>query len=231
MPILTGATLLERARRHSDDTVTPYFISDEEMYTYITDAERALAVAGKLLRNVSELEVTISDRWIRLPSTPEIIELRTAILIDSSGNRYPLKINGTMDSLPTVGIDDDYGFLRNSSNLTPGRPKVMILGKKTDYAELSPVANGAYTVEISTIVYPTNSIEGAYDEPTIGERHHQAIAIGAALFALEGSEHEHLAPKIQSLSTAWERALSRAAEENGRITRDASTVQFTNDMW
>ena len=231
MPVLTGQTLLERARRHADDTVTPYFISDTEMYEYITEAERALAVAGKLIRDVATLTVGANDRWLAIPSTPEIIEMRTAVLVDSSGNRYKLKINGTMDSEPVGNVDDDYGFLRSDSKLTPGRPKAIVLGKRTGYAELSPTANDDYTIEISTIVYPANYIEGAYDEPTIGERHHQAIAIGAALYALEGSEHEHLQPKLQSLGAAWTRALGRAAEESGQYTREASLVQFTNDMW
>ena len=231
MPVLTGQSLLERARRFADDTVTPYFISDLEMYDYITEAERALAVAGKLIRDVATLTVESNDRWLAIPSTPEIIEMRTAVLIDSSGNRYKIKINGTMDSEPVGNINDDYGFLRSDSKLTPGRPKAIVLGKRTGYAELTPVSDDDYTIEISTIVYPTNYIESAYDEPTIGERHHQAIAIGAALYALEGSEHEHLQAKIQSLSSAWDRALGRAAEESGNYTREASLVQFSNDMW
>ena len=231
MPILTGATLLQRARRHADDTVEPYFITDKEMYEYLTEAERALAVAGKLLRNVSTLDVIDHERWLRIPTTPEIVELRTSILIDTSQNRYKLRIIGTMDDPSTSNMDEDYSFLQPNDRLSPGRPRAIILGKRTGYAELSPIPNAAYTLEISTIDYPTNYIENAFDEPTIGERHHQAIAIGAALYALEGSEHEHLDAKLTSLGAAWDRALTRAAEESGHYNREASVVQFTNDMW
>jgi len=233
MPVLNGQTLLSRARRHADDTVEPYFISDVEMYQYLSEAERALAVAGKLLRDVEEYSVALNQRWVRLPATPEIIEFKDAVLADASGNRWPLKTRGTMDVPSSVADykDDDYGLVSSTEKLTPGRPRTLIFGKRTGYIELSPVSNGAYTIEASIIIYPKFELELATDEPSIAERHHGAIPIGAALFALEGSEHEHLRDKISSLDTAWQRALFRAAEEDARTSRDAGVVQFNNIFW
>jgi hypothetical protein len=234
MPILNGATLLERARRHADDTVEPYFISDSEMYQYLTEAERALATAGKLLRSVEEYTISEDDRWVRIRPIPELIELRAVTLVDSSGNRYPLKLLGTLDTPPSAreSSNYDYGLTYAGDTLTPGRPKALVLGKRSDHIELSPPANATYTLEVSVVHYPKYDIERSADEPSIGERHHQAISIGAALFALEGSEHEHLRNKIESLNAVWQRALMRAAEESGIMNRDAGgPVYFSNDLW
>jgi hypothetical protein len=234
MPVLNGEKLLERARRHADDTVSPYFISDTEMYQYISEAERALAVAGKLLRSVEEYTISRNDRWLKLRATPELIELRDVVLADSSGNRYPLRLLGTLDTPPTVrdSSNYDYGVTHAGDTLTPGKPKALILGKRSGYVEVSPPANASYTLEVSVVHYPRYEIELAADEPSIGERHHQAIAIGAALFALEGSEHEHLKHKLDSLGAAWQRALIRAAEESGAMNRDAGgPVLFSNELW
>ncbi len=234
MPVLNGATLLERTRRHADDTVPPYFISDTEMYQYLSEAERALATAGKLLRSVEEYTIRENDRWIRLRPTPELIEVRAVTLVDASGNRYPLKLIGTLDAPSAYHgpSNDDYGLSYSGGTLTPGKPGSLILGKRSDYIEVSPPANATYTLEISVVHYPRYDIERAADEPSIGERHHQALAIGAALFALEGSEHEHLRNKIDSLGVAWQRALMRAVEESGVMNRDAGgPVYFSNDFW
>lgn len=224
--------MLARARRRADDTVEPYFISDEEMYQYITEAERNLAVAGRWLRSVQEYTLAKDDRWLRLKATPELIEVRDAVLVDNA-NRYSLKLIGTMDQAPTAGssYNDDYGFLRNSDRLVPGKPSAIVLGKRSGYMELAPVSDRAYTIELSVIHYPTYEIERATDEPSIPERHHQALAIGAALYALEGSEHEHLSAKVSSLTMAWQRALIRASEESGNLQHDVSVVQFSNDLW
>jgi len=233
MPILNGSTLLARARRHADDTVEPYFLDDTEMYQYISEAERALAVSGRWLRSVIEYNISKDDRWLSLGSSPELIEVRDGVLVDSDANRYPLSFLGTIDYAPTASESrsSDYGNITHSGKLKPGRPTALVLGKQTNQAELAPVSNGEYTIELSVIHYPKYGIELETDEPSIPERHHQAIAVGAALFALEGSEHEHLNHKISSLNAAWQRALIRASEESGNLNHDHGTVHFSNDLW
>lgn len=231
MAILTGSDLLARARRYADDSTAPYYISDTEMYTWITEAEKALAVAGKLLRDVREYSIEESDRWVRIPNCPDIIEFKKAVLIDSNGTRFPLKLYGTMDSSPLTEDDEDYGMVSITSQLTENRPEALFFGKRTNYFEVSPVANADYTVEAQIVQYPAHAIENSFDEPTIGVRHHPAIAIGAALMAIQGSEDEHFLPRVQNLERAWQQALLRAAEESGAFMRDASVVEFRNDLW
>ena len=233
MPILNGTKLLARARRYADDVAEPYYISDTEMYTWLTEAESALARAGMLIRDVVTYTVnsTTSSRWVRIRSTPEIIEVRKAVLIDSNGNRYPLKLEGVLSTDPMTSEDEDYGVIAPVASLTPGRPLIMGFGRRTNYFELRPVSDGAYTIEAYVVTYPTYPIERAGDEPTIAERYHPDIAIGAALMALEGTDDEQLVDRARGLERAWAAALKRAEGESTSLDRDSTEVRFSNDMW
>lgn len=230
--MMTGAQLLARVRKHTDDIAEPYYTSDEDMYLYISEAERELAVAGKLLRDIRNYKVAAGTRWLNLRTEPELLEFRTAVLIDSGNRRWEMQLRGGMDLPPAIrSYYDDFGALAASSQLIPGRPQVLAFGKRTDIIELLPMADYDYTIEAAVILYPDSPIAKASDVPVIPERHHPAIAIGAALLSLDAMEHELAAPKIQSLEIAWQRALLRASEEAGHINRDAAPVQFINDMW
>lgn len=233
MTILTGSQLLARARRLSGDDVSPYYISDTEMYIWITEAERELAAEAKILRDVVNytLDASTRSRWMKLKTYPEIIEVRTVYLVDSNDNRYKLDTKGGMDGYDVAEDYNDYGLISSTAQLDPGRPKTLIFGKRTGYAEVSPPANADFTVEAHIVHYPRFPIENATDEPTIPERYHQFIPVGAALKAMEGSDDEQLKEKIAQLETVWARALGKAQKETGALHRDASTVKFNNEMW
>lgn len=227
----TGPHLLERARKYTDDTVIPYSVSDIYFYDFLTEAEREIAVAGKLLRSVDTYQVAENDRWVYLNTEPEVLEVRTATLIDGN-RRYPLELIGTMDSGQVVNSHSDYGIFTNSDALNPGRPQRLIFGKVSQAMELSPPANKAYTIELSVIVYPEDPITEDTSEPSIPERHAQALPIGCALRVAEMEPFfDGNSQKVQTLSAAWARALSRAAQETGAISRDAPTVMFNSDYW
>ena len=231
MPILNGGQLLARARRLADDTADPKYISDLEMFLFLTEAERALAVAGKLIRDVIEFPVKENDRWIPLAEYPEVLEFRKAVLIDAGERRYDMRLQGTMDFTDSTSDRNDYGLITQSEKQKPGRPRSLVFGKRTGYFELIPIPNAAFTLEASLIFYPRNPIESASDEPSIPERHHPAIPIGAALMAMQSVENEHIQSKVQGLERAWQMALVKAAAESGAISRDASGVRFSNDFW
>lgn len=232
MPIMTGAQLLARARKYTDDMIAPYYTTDEDMYLYLSEAEGDLAAAGMMLRDVKTYHLAAGVRWLYLREDPEILELRTAVLIDPSDNRWEMRLTGGMDQVPADrSYGDDYGLVAASNRLTPGRPQTLTFGKRANFVEVVPPPDGTYSVECTVITYPGCPLEKAGDTPSIPERHHAAIAIGGALLSLDATKHEFAAPKIANLETAWQRALIRAADEAGNIHRDASVVQFTNDMW
>jgi hypothetical protein len=232
MPIMTAGQLLARARKYTDDLISPYFTTDEDMYLYLSEAERDLAVSGELLRDIRNYRVTADMRWLSLKTDPELLEIRTAVLINSSDQRWDLFLRGTMDQPPAMDTAyDDYGAMPSSSQLVRGRPQIMSFGKRANYAELIPYADAAYTIEATVVLYPASTLAASGDVPSIPERHHAAIAVGAALKSLDATRHEFAPQKIQNLDIVWQRALLRAAEEAGRVNRDSSTVKFNNDMW
>jgi hypothetical protein len=231
--MLSGTQLLARARRYADDESEPYYISDEEMYTYLTEAEHLLAVAGRWLRTVREYDVTADDRWIEIGTSPEVIEFMEAELVNTSGTRYPLHFIGALDQVGYYTDHDDYeNNAHRTRTLTPGLPRQLIFGKRTGYFELSPPADDDYVVEATQLVYPENAITALTTSPTIPERHHLALPIGAAMLAIEGAEAEQYSvDRVTNLQQAWQRALIRASDEGALVQHDASVVRFSNELW
>jgi hypothetical protein len=185
-----------------------------------------------MLRKVVTTTIPANTRWFPLQEYPEVIELRTAVLIDGNNRRYPLSLRGTLDSASDINVHSDYGVLVNNyDNLTPGRPQTVYFGKSTNEVEISPVSNAVYTIEMTTIVYPEDAISSA-SYPTIPERHHPAIAIGAAVRAHELDLYfDDNRIRHEPVMAAWQQALVRAAKEDSVISRDTPTVQFSNSYW
>jgi hypothetical protein len=207
------------------------------MWEYLSEAERTLAVVGRLLREVKSYTLSAGQKWIRLVDIPEVIELRSSQLA-VGGRYYPLKIVDAQArdaDVPSLGSDTDYGEVSTSlaSNAGTGRPRAIVVGRRTNHLELVPASDGIYTVELALVTYPPVRIDAADVYPTIPERYHPDIAIGAALFAIDGSESEHFnQPRVQSLGIAWQRAQIRASQETAVQQRDAGTVQFNGSgLW
>jgi hypothetical protein len=233
MPLMNGAQLLARARKYADDFVEPYFTPDDEMYLHISEAERQLALAGKLIRDVRRYKARADKRWLDLTEEPEIMEFRTAwVEIPGATQRFELLLRGVMDSSPAISsFYDDYGATASAGSLRVGRPQMLRFGTRTNYAELVPIPDKDYVIEAAMVFYPESPIAAAGDFPQIAERYHAHIPVGAALLAMEAMKHEYPPQKIQNLETAWQQVLFRVQKESGEMNRDASVVRFTNDMW
>ena len=233
MPLMNGAQLLARARKYMDDFVEPYFTPDDELYLYLSEAERQLALSGKLIRDVRRYAAKTGKRWLDLREEPEIMEFRTAwVEIPDSTQRFELQLRGVMDSTPAIRpFYDDYGASASAGSLVSGRPQMLRFGTRTNFAELIPIPDKDYVVEAAMVFYPESPIATAGAFPQIAERYHHHIPVGGALLAMESMKHEYPPQKIQNLETAWQQVLFRVQKESGEMDRDASTVRFTNDMW
>lgn len=226
---LSGEQLLQRVRKFIDDNVVPYLHSDEELYQYLTEAERELALNGRLLRRTLTLSTIAEESWVTLPDAPEIIEFRRAEVVDGS-HRYPLRLQGTMDTFQST--ISDYGQVFGVSSSTRGRPHILVFGRYTDRIELLPTPDKIFQIEASVLVYPEEPIVSYTTQVTIPVRHEAAVPIGAALRAIEADPFfDHNSNKLQTLANAWQQALIRAAQETGAISREASPVQFSNEYW
>lgn len=226
---LNGPALLSRVRKYIDDSVVPYNTDDATLYNFLTEAERELALTGRLLRMVMSFRLTEGSPWFFLPETPELIEFRKAELIDGT-NRRAMRLQGTMDTYSTSRVD--YGVVISGSTSTTGRPNTIIMGLDTDRGRVSPTPDQDYTIEAAVLVYPEEPISATTEQVAIPIRHEASVPIGAAVRAIEADPFfDDNSNKLQSLSSAWQQALVRAARETGAITREASPVQFSNDYW
>ena len=227
---LYAADLLDRVRRLTDDRVMPYEIDDALMYSFISDAERELAVVGKLMRQVVTYPIVEDDRWIEFEEGMEAIELRMAELVNADNRRFPLRIIGTVDSL--VPHSDDSWSVQESPVTPKGQPTALIMGKRYNHFELMPRADAAYSLEVSMILWPTNPIEEPDDVLSIPPRYHSLVPPGAAVRAFDYSGYQEAnANKAKSIQEAWKRTLVRVASEVNGISRDHGTVKFNNDLW
>lgn len=230
MAALYAIDLLDRARRLTDDRKAPYEVDDALMYSFITDAERELAITGRLLRRVVQFDIVADQNVVEYEDGIQVLEFRSAELVDAN-KRHPLRILGTMDSVPLDEGVHPYG-VASSSNSTPGRPTTLVLGKRSSAFEILPKSDGPYTLETTLILYPNNAIEDPDDILSIPERYHTSVPIGAAVRALDYSGYQETnAKKLEDLTKAWKRVLVRAAAETGAISRDAGNIKFSNDLW
>jgi hypothetical protein len=226
---LTGAQLLDRVRRYVDDRVEPYLHTDADLFEFLTEAERDLAAHSRLLRQTMTFTTVTGNAWVDLPETPEVIEFRRAEIQDASRS-YPLRLQGTMDTYQQTHTD--YGQIIPVVTDSTGRPSTLVFGRDTSSFQLSPVPDAVYTITASVIVYPEEPITSSTDQVTIPVRHEAAVAIGAALRAIEADPFfDNSTNKLQTLNAAWQQALIRATREAGAISREAAPVQFSNDYW
>jgi hypothetical protein len=214
--MLTGASILSRVRKYTNDYVEPYILPDDLLLAFINEAEREMALNGRILRRVVTLTAAINSDTVALPEEMEVIEFRKAFLIDEN-RRSSLRLQGTMDEPPC--------------SKSVGKPTTLFFGRNYNEVFLSPIPDKRYDIEASLIVYPEEEIT-IRSYPSIPARHHQALAIGGALLALEAdftiAENNR---KRSTLEAAWQQALIRAAQETGAISREAAPVQFSNEYW
>lgn len=217
---LTGATLLARTRRLTNDMVSPYYISDEELYEYLSLAETLLAAQGQFLRVISQTLTTVANSpKVALGALPpeRVREVSSVELIDTDGTVEPLGIK----SFQEFTFSDE-----------TGPPTEVTFGRESGYMHLRPIPEKVYSLRVTYTGLPL-PIEGESDVPAVPTTWHTYLPYGAALFALSGSEEEHFDPKrLQTISNMWQTGINQAIEARAHFTQDAATVQFNgNGLW
>lgn len=218
---MNGAELVAQARIYLNDVVTPTEIPDNLLLQFINRAERELCSVGLLLRKVLTLKAQAGRRWVLYPESPEIIEIRTAMLIDST-NRYPLHLLGTNDAFAEEAW---------SSVATVGRPTHLFFGRNSDSVEIYPIPDKNYELECSAFVYPEEPIS-LTSEPSIPQQYHDLLPIGATYFALQVFDRiPKNSMRIKLLLPLWEQTCVRLRAQTSAKSRDYATVSFNNDYW
>lgn len=220
--------LLRLARRYADDETEPYYVDDDDMFLFLTEAQADLARVGELVRQTVEIPVAMGDEWATLPTKPEIVDIQRAELHDpATGSLYGLKLAGARSNSPA---ESGYALSRGY-RVTPGRPKEAAIGIETGRLKFEHTADRAYTLRLLCTVLPSSSISDSAN-PTIPQRFHRYLPYGAAVLAMEGAEAEHFSPeRVQMIAGKWQEGLERATLDNRRMQRDHGEVHFTNDAW
>lgn len=234
---LDGTQLMQRTRRLTDDRDAPYFIDDTEMWRWITEAERVIARKTECLREVREYVTVADEKWLAKTTTgqADVVRVRDAWLMES-GRRYRMRVLNNQERLLADGArtEWDYGLGSSyASNDTPGKPRSLINGRRTDYFELVAVPDDVYDLELDLIVYPTTEIAGATDIPEIDQEFHVHIPTGAAALALDDAATEHYdRERLRGLQGKWS-AILRSLERRVHVkTDEAGQVQFSgNGVW
>lgn len=226
---IVNSELLLRARRFSDDLVEPYFTDDTTMYTYLSEAEREIASVGRMMRKELTFAVSGDQRYIDYSTEAEVIELRTADLLDESENKWRLKLQGVME---LTGDNTRYDYGLSTAVLKTGRPTSLIFGRIPDNFELTPLPDKSYTLSVNVITYPDEPIAASGGYPSIPDRYHAMIPIGAAVRAVESYTPDVDAQaRLASLNQQWAKAVERTRRETAIISRDSGNVQFSNELW
>ena len=216
---LTGEILLARTRRLTNDLVSPYFISDDELFEYLSLAEMVLATQGKFIRTIATVIPTVaSTPRVALGSlTPDRVrEFLSVELLDGTLTT-PLKIKS---------------YQEFTASQEEGTPAEVTFGRESGYMHIRPIPSGVFDLRLTYLGLPL-AMEAASDTPSIPKAWQTYLHYGAAVMALRGAEEEHHDPqRIQMLEGVWGQGLALAAQAQAVFTQDASTVQWSgNGLW
>lgn len=167
---MDAPALLARFRLEADDRQQPYLWSDEEVLSYLNDAQdmfcREQGGIADSSSAVTRLTCQAGDEFVEI--SPRILKLRYAARADG----YRLELLNFEDLEARQAVDD-YGYragLRLDN--TPGEIKALVLGMEANRVRLIHIP--LHDQEIRLIVYrmPLQPVTADQPELEIDEHHH-----------------------------------------------------------
>lgn len=160
------SALLAEYRRRADDRVKDYYVDDEEAMRFASEAEREAAIRSKLLFDTSTPEVveyTLAPGQAEVPLSPLVYIIDDASVAVGSGRSCNLDLTG-LDQIRT-----------HSNWLTAtGRPR-LLAHLERNIARLYPAPAQGGTLRLAVYRLPLFPLQTPYDEPEIGEEHHDGL--------------------------------------------------------
>lgn len=218
---LNGTELLARVRRLTNDLAEPYFLSDDELYGYLSAAEREFCEDGEPIKLSKQYQTVAGSSYITTValSTNFAKELLAAWLLTDSGERYPIGLNGR--------IPPDYVDM-----LETGPPTNVMIGIEDTRIQVLPTPDAVYTIQIDYTGLPNEDLT-AGSVPQIPERYHVFLPFGGALLAILSSGEEHYdLSRVKAISSVWETVKADAYSATHARHNNPGPVQFHgNDLW
>lgn len=228
---MNGGDMLLRLRRYLNDYIEPYYIPDPILFTFLTDAQLQFAQHTRVMRRNTVFTTVAKHPWYDLEDEGRVLEFRRAQLVLESGVRIGLELRGVMDK--DTGFVSDYGVLLSGNSQRTGRPTALVFGAETNMVRIVPTPDAEYTIEASLVLLPEFGIDDNDSVPEVDERYHSMIVTGAAALAVEAFPDldNNKGAMLERFSQSWARMLAQTRSEVGGISREASTVRFSNDYW
>lgn len=159
------AALLKDLRRGLQDEISPYLWQDEELLSYLNEAQdefcRETGGIADARSDFLHIVVDAGTEWVDID--PRILKIRSAEFVEDGGRRYKLELMNM----------EDVEQMRCPH--TPGLPIGLVLGESEDAARITyiPMVAG----ELRLVVYrlPLESLLEATVEPEIAIEHRPTL--------------------------------------------------------
>lgn len=204
--------LLALVRTTIDDTIEPYLVSDADIVTYLSEAQKDFAEQTYCLFSATTetTSATSGNAWVDIPSN--VILLRA--LVTSSGAYIR----------PVTTVELDYGHFsagsgavkQNTWRALTGSPKFAVTDQSSTQVRLvpAPTANATYTVEAYIRPEDLSIDSGAEIDPVIPNEYQEDLVAGA-VYRLYGSQNVELFDPNKSVEwrMRWNDVIMRAINQ------------------
>lgn len=195
-----------------DDTVEPYLVSDEDIVTYLSEAQKDFAEQTYCLFSATTetTSSTSGNAWVDIPSN--VLTLRA--LVTESGAYIR----------PVTTIELDYGHFsvgggavkQSTWRALTGTPKFAVTDQSSTQVRLvpAPTTGATYTVEAYIRPDDLSIATGSEVDPVIPNEYHEDLVAGA-VYRLYGSQNVDLFDPDKSVEwrMKWNDIIMRAINQ------------------
>lgn len=168
---MTPSELLALFRREVDDLVEPYLWSDEDVYTYLNDAQdvfvRLIGGIADRRSTMTKVSYKTGDQFKKYDE--RILRIKGAF--DEQNNILTVR---NLDNFESVYMEDDYG-LRVNAGLEDGRTgniRYLITDVESNEFQFYPLPDHDGYIRLYVYRRPLEDITGAGSELEIPSYHH-----------------------------------------------------------
>lgn len=227
MALLT-ADLYSLIRQKLDDTVSPYLVSDTELYLALGLAQRRFAEETLCLPNDGTYTLAVVAGTATYAIDDAIMKLRPGYLVTSERIVMP----ETLVSITTKAVRDDYGLQKYDWRTATGTPEYMLTDRSSGFVTLVPIPVVTETMNLSGYLTPDH-MTGAGDALEIPDRYRLHLVAGTLAELYLSQDNDIYDPKAASIwERKWAQNIASARSYIERDTRGPGIARAsTQGLW
>lgn len=220
---MTPAELYDRFRLNVVDTERPYLWTDDEVYSYLDDAQKMFYRLTRGIAGVMYVPFTAGDTFV--PISDRILKIRRAALT-SDGRPLRLANFEQLETEPRHAYDYDYGpgsGFRDSGwsplqlDATPGIVTAVVLGMVENQLRLVRVPDTDGELELVVEREPLEDITESSTEFEVPAKHHLHLLLWAEHLAYMKQDSETVdKAKAEKRKTDFEAYCAMSMDEKNR---------------